>query len=123
LNPASVAEPAWQINEARSQEFVLAFISGGLFILIIGAGVLWIIRFQYPTESGPAVKMEAGGDRERQAIRHGLRLSGFVSISFSVLAAGAAWLFLDRLGIWSLALPVSILVVGLVFVSVSKRIV
>jgi len=44
----ALAEPRWQFNEAKSVEFMPAFLSGAIFILVIGAGVIWIVRFQHP---------------------------------------------------------------------------
>ncbi|HEX5215063.1 MAG TPA: DUF2207 domain-containing protein [Vicinamibacterales bacterium] len=44
----ALAEPRWQFNEAKSEEFMPAFLSGAIFILVIGAGVIWIVRFQHP---------------------------------------------------------------------------
>lgn len=41
--------PAWQVTADLRSEFWMAFVSGALFILVIGAGVVWIVRFQYPS--------------------------------------------------------------------------
>jgi len=45
LRAGSLADPRWRINLEWSQELIPAFISGGFFILVTGAGILWIIRF------------------------------------------------------------------------------
>jgi hypothetical protein len=115
-----IAEPRWQFNEAWSQELVPAFISGGLFILVVGAGILWLIRFQYPgPRGGPANEGPEAMDRERRGVRAGLRAAGLVSVVLAVVTAAAVWLTLAHLGLWPMAVPVSILVVGIVFVAVS----
>ena len=58
----ALAEPRWQFNEAKSQEFMPAFVSGAIFILVIGAGVIWIVRFQHPhphpgVDAAPGVEL------------------------------------------------------------------
>ena len=50
----ALAEPRWQFVDARAREFMPAFLSGALFILVIGAGVVWIVRFQYPRAAANA---------------------------------------------------------------------
>lgn len=39
--------PYWQVTEDLRSEFALAFVAGGLFVVVIGAGVLWLVGFQY----------------------------------------------------------------------------
>ena len=118
IDPSRIAEPAWQRHEVWGRELVPAFISGGLFILVIGAGVLWIIRFQYP-------RANAGehDHAERDSVRRGLRTTGFVALALAVALAGVTWATLSHFGVWPQAIAASIAVVGLVFVMVARRIV
>jgi hypothetical protein len=91
-------------------------------MLVIGAGVLWIVRFQYPRRRPPVAISEAE-ERERAAVRSGLRLTGVVSIALSGVLALVTWLTLSHFGVWPMSLPVSILLIGVVFLLVGKRIV
>jgi len=44
----AAAQPAWQFDAALAAELVPAFLSGGLFMVIVGVGVLWMLRARYP---------------------------------------------------------------------------
>jgi uncharacterized ion transporter superfamily protein YfcC len=92
-----------------------------LFILVIGGGVLWIVRFQYPRRRRDAGPLTESEDRERSAVRAGLRTSGLVSVVLSVVLALVTWLTLSHFGWWPMSLPASILIVGLVFLAVGRR--
>jgi hypothetical protein len=48
IDPAVIARPDWQVTLDLRKEFALSFVSGALFMLVIGAGVVWIVRFQHP---------------------------------------------------------------------------
>lgn len=113
---SGVIEPAWQINEERTVDLIPAFVSGGLFVLVIGAGILWIVRLQYP-------RRHPAGDREdeRRQVRTGLRISGWVSVVAAVVFAGVTWLTLSQFGLWPMWVPGSMFLVGVVFVLVSRR--
>jgi hypothetical protein len=118
IDPARVAEPVWQRDAEWGGQLVPAFISGGLFILTIGAGVLWIIRFQYSARGGRRLD-----DTARAAVHAGLRTTGYVAMALAAVLALITWLALSRFGAWPLAVPLSVFLVGFVFVSVSRRIV
>jgi hypothetical protein len=122
IDPSVVADPAWHRYEEWGRQLIPAFISGGLFMLVIGAGVLWIVRFQYPRRRPPVAISEAE-ERERAAVRSGLRVTGVVSIVLSGVLALVTWLTLSHFGVWPMSLPVSILLIGVVFLLVGKRIV
>ena len=47
IDRQAIALPEWQVTEDLRSEFSLAFVAGGLFVLVIGAGVLWLVAFQY----------------------------------------------------------------------------
>ena len=118
VDPAIVAEPAWQRDAEATRLLVPAFISGGLFIVTIGAGVLWIIRFQYPRR-----RADGTDERDRSVVRAGLRTTGIVSMVIAVILAGVTGFTLSRFGYWPQILPLSVFAVGGVFVVVSRRIV
>jgi len=48
LDDLSAAEPVWQTNELRASQLMPAFVSAGLFIAVVGAGILIMVRLQYP---------------------------------------------------------------------------
>lgn len=55
-----VVVPDWQVTEDLRTQFAPAFVSGALFFIVIGIGVLWIIRFQRTSRRGmPADVAEA----------------------------------------------------------------
>jgi len=43
-----VTLPQWQWNDDLQGEFAPAFVSAAIFMVVIGIGVVWIIRFQHP---------------------------------------------------------------------------
>jgi hypothetical protein len=51
----SLGQPTWQFDAALAAELVPAFISGGLFMLVIAAGIVWMVHARYPAPgNGPA---------------------------------------------------------------------
>jgi len=55
----ALARPDWQFDAALAAELVPAFISGGLFMVVVGIGILWMLRVRYPDprrvpEEGPS---------------------------------------------------------------------
>jgi hypothetical protein len=121
IEPALIAEPAWQRHEEGGRDLIPAFVSGGLFILVIGAGVLWIVRFQYPRRPAGAAALTEADLRERTTVRTGLRTTGYVAIALSGVLAIVTRLTLSHFGWWPMSLPVSILIVGVVFLAVGRR--
>ncbi len=113
----TVGEPGWQVWEGRARSLTPAFVAAGLFMIVVAAGILLMIRVQYPVlpgaESGtaPVVSDETArvlaspslwrasratrealvgeglADQGRFAVGHGLRLSG---VAVGVAAAGLA---------------------------------
>jgi hypothetical protein len=110
-----VPEPQWQMDREQAQRLAPAFVSGGLFILVIGAGVLWILRFQFPA------RVRATALAERADARRGLLITGLASIGLAAVTSLAVRSWLDHLGPWPMSLPVSIALVGLVFLLVHRR--
>jgi hypothetical protein len=44
----SLAEPLWQYEAARNEQLMPAWSSGGLFMVVIGLGAIWMLRVQFP---------------------------------------------------------------------------
>jgi hypothetical protein len=102
------AEPAWQFRAARVRDLAPAFASGGLFILVIAAGILWILGWQWRTGTP---------DAAATAFRQ-LRLSGLIVIVFGIVTAIATHLLLGQYGLWPQALPLGFVLGGALFVAV-----
>jgi hypothetical protein len=119
VNPAVMVQPDWQQNADLAQQLVPAFLSGGLFILVIGVGVIWIIRFEAVSRSGGAYR----GWRRTVSARtaEGLYTAGLICLVFGVFVGVAASFMTRRYGIWVTALPASILIVGGMFVVAGRR--
>ncbi len=54
-----LVEPQWQFDQQRAVTLMPAFLSAGLFILVVGVGILWIIRFQHPSLRLPTGEADA----------------------------------------------------------------
>jgi len=48
IDGMTASKPQWQADQEFSDEFVPAFVSAALFILVIGAGVLILLRIKHP---------------------------------------------------------------------------
>lgn len=123
IDRARVGEPSWQRHEDFAAMLAPSFISGGLFILVIVGGVLWILRFQHPRHrlAVPEVGARPGDvAADRPALAGHLRTTAWVCVVFSVAGAGLCWLFVDRLGLALMAMPASILVAGVVFAAAAR---
>jgi hypothetical protein len=103
VEAGSIARPVWQENMERGQLLVPAFISAGLFILVVGLGALVMVRLQSP---GWSVQ-------ERETARKGLRGGGLAIMVFGALAALVFPVFFGQFGRAPMAIPISIMVVGL----------
>jgi hypothetical protein len=108
--PATMLEPVWQRRDARNADLAPAFWSAGLITLLVGVGILWIVRFQYPKRRRPA---GAEPDPERTLVAAGLRMGGRVTMASAVVCAIAVRLLIPDFGIAAQALPAAILIVGL----------
>jgi hypothetical protein len=117
VDPAGMVEPRWQHDAEFGRQLIPAFIAGGLFILVIGVGVIGIIWFE-----------RASLSRDRRwpqplppQTASGLYTAGIVCLIFGSIVAGIVYVWIGRYGAWALAIPISILLVGLLFVLVGKR--
>jgi len=116
IDLGQLTDPTWELNEERADQFMAAFLSGGAFVLIVGVGILWIVRFEHP-------RGRTGDEDERRLVRRNLRLGGLVSVAFSAAAGWLMWVTLQPYGVWPMAVPASILVVGFLFLALGGWIV
>ena len=106
VESGTIARPVWQENFERGQFLAPAFVSGGGFILVVGLGVLVMVRVQAPGWS----------PEERIRVLKGLRVAGFVVILLGIFVAFITPRLLGHFGPAPNAIALSILVVGLLFV-------
>jgi hypothetical protein len=119
VDPLQVVEPRWQHDAELARQLTPAFIAGGLFILTIGAGVIWLIRFEAASRRRHAQTPADG--RDRQGTPEGLFVAGLVCLVFAVLAGALTYFMLGRYGPWAMAVPASILAVGILFLTAGRR--
>jgi len=106
VESGTIARPVWQENFERGQLLAPAFVSGGGFILVVGLGVLVMVRVQAPGWSA----------EERIRVLKGLRVAGFVVILLGIFVAFITPRLLGHFGPAPNAIAISILVVGLLFI-------
>jgi hypothetical protein len=115
IDTLNLPAPAWQYHEARAEEFKLAFLSGGVFLLVVAAGIVVMIRLRLSgIEPGPA------REAERATTAQGLRITAIVT----TVAGVAGWflvpLTLGTYGPWPYALPLCTILSGAVFQYTSR---
>ena len=116
IDTLNLPQPGWQYHQARAEEFKLAFLSAGLFLLVVAAGIVVMIRLRLSgIEPGPA------RETERATTAQGLRITAIVTI-----AAGAAGWFLVQVtlgtfGPWPYSLPICTILSGAVFLFDARR--
>ena len=116
VDTRSMLEPQWQIDAERGSDLVPAFISAGLFILIVAAGVLIMVRLQYPR----AARADSL-DPARAAVARALRIAGIVTLVFGLMAWPVVEWTLGHFGAWPHAMSVSIIVSGLLMLVFGAR--
>lgn len=121
-DPAVLRQPQWQKDADWAEQFSAAFVSGGAFIVVVGIGILMIIRMQYPRR-GSARASEPNDERpeDRDVVRRGLWVGGWASVVLAVACAAIVQWTLPHAGLWPQAVPLAILLVGLMFAAVSRR--
>ena len=108
-----IAVPSWQVSEDLRRQFAPAFISGALFMLVIGGGVIWMLRFKH---RAAGVSVTASTDeRQRSAAASGLRKSAVAVGLLAAACMGLAAAFLPRFGWWGQLLPASMMFIALLF--------
>jgi len=132
IDKMTVVTPQWQLDDVLMGEFIPAFVSAAAFILVIGAGVLVMLRFKYPpwpAERGRGAagwrarrafqRTLAGGgdtsgliDKERAGVARDLRIAGVAVILLGLAGWALVAFVITQFERWPLAVPWSILVVG-----------
>jgi hypothetical protein len=132
IDTMAVGEPTWQYYERRTEDLMPAFVSSGIFLLVIGAGIVWMVRMKYPPPQPGDISSEialtpvveqaltkpryprdvlpslvAAGlvDFERMYVARDLRRAAIATLVFGVLAWTGAAIALNRFGRWPLAIP------------------
>ncbi len=103
-----VQQSDWERDLDLRGQFYYALVAAGLFIVVIGFGILIVLRLQYPPPARvPADEREKlVGDR--QMVARGLKTSAIASLLLALALAGAAALWLASLGPAVYAIPGSI---------------
>jgi hypothetical protein len=110
-----IAQSAWQFDADRARQLTPAFLSAGVCLLVVGAGVLLVLRMQYPRT--PSQPRSAGAGE----VARNLRRAGLVVIVFGLVCGVLADRLLWHYGWSPSAMAASIVVVGLVFVLAAPR--
>ena len=117
IDPSAMTDPKWQYDEERRAEFVPAFLSAGLFFLVVGAGIVWIVRWQYPRP----VERGARWLATHPEIARNVRAGAWFTLATSVFSAAMIELLLPRFGPWPHAISISLLVVALSLYVTGRR--
>jgi hypothetical protein len=113
--PETLPEPRWQFGRDRQREFIPAFISAALFILVCGAGAVWMIRLQHPRRNRTRGSSDSGTSAGEWAdMLHGLHRAAYICLLVGVVTGLVMWLWLVRFGPWQFAVPASIVVVAII---------
>jgi hypothetical protein len=135
IDHLAIVTPQWQLDDAFTGEFIPAFLSAAAFILVIGAGVLVMLRFKYPAwpaaagsggvawrarwrfQRTIAVGPDTAGliDAERAGVARDLRIAGVAVILLGLAGWALVVVAITQFGWWPLVVPWSILVVGGMF--------
>jgi hypothetical protein len=116
IDTLNLPQPAWQYQEARAEEFKLAFLSGGGFLLVVAAGIVVMIRLRLAAiEPGPT------RETERATTAQGLRITAIVTVITGVVGWFLVRQTLGTYGPWPYALPVCTLLSGAVFLIDARR--
>ncbi len=116
VDRTAVRQGQWEWNLDRQRQFFPALVAGGLFILVIGGGVLGQLRLQYPpVRPGTDAGRRRASMADRQMLARGLRTSALVSMPFAAAAAAASHYWLGGLGPAVQVIPASVAVVALMF--------
>ena len=114
LDRSRMLQGDWEWNRDRREQYVYALVSAGAFIVVIGLGVLIVLRLQYP----PLHRVP--GDRrpalaaDRRMVAAGLRTTAIVSLVFAALLAAAGAWWLGELGAMIYAIPGSMALVAVI---------
>ena len=116
IDTLKLGEPAWQYHAKRAGEFMPAFVSAGLFLLVVAAGILMMIRVRLG-----GLEPGTSADRERLGVARGLRISGWVTLVAGALGWPLVNVALDTYGSSPLALPICTVLSGALFLWYARR--
>ena len=148
IDHMTAPRPQWQTDSERAAQFIPAWVSAALFILVVAAGVLWIMRMRYPVWTAAAdgtppnigtarvlwrAKRRSGQklvvdvisdglvDHERVIAARDLWRAGIAVIVLGILSWVVTRWTLWHYGAWPLVVPFSIVTSGLVFLVGAAR--
>ena len=115
IDTLDLPQPAWQYDQARAEEFKLAFLSGGAFLLVVAAGIVVMIRLRLSgIEPGPV------RESERTTTVQGLRTTAIVTMAAGVGGWFLVQVTLGTFGPWPYALPICTILSGVVFLIAAR---
>lgn len=115
-----VRQGEWEWNLDRRDQYRFALVSAGLFILVVGAGILGQLRVQYPPAPASAPDDVRRASRaDRQMLARGLHLSAVVGLIVAAVSSVAAHRWLSGLGQALQWIPGSLGFVSVVFLVAS----
>ncbi len=116
IDHARVVEPAWERNLDRREQYVLALLGAGAFIVVVGVGILVQMRVQYPPPAAAATaEQHAAARATRRMLSRGLWISAAACLALAVVCAVLANRYLRGLGPAVQAIPGSAAFVGALF--------
>ena len=120
VDRSRVRQGEWEWNLDQQEQYRLALVAAGLFILVVGAGILGQLRFQYsPVPADAPAEAQRASQADRQMLTRGLRVSALVGLALALVSALVAARWLPGLGPMLQSIPASIAVVSLWFLIAS----
>ncbi|MCC7042859.1 MAG: hypothetical protein IT183_03295 [Acidobacteria bacterium] len=118
VDRSRVRQGEWEWNLDRREQYRFALISAGLFILVVGVGILGQLRVQYPpVRAGASDDARRVSRADRQMLARGLRLSAVVGLVVAAASAIVAYQWLSGLGPALQLIPGSIAFVSVMFLA------
>jgi hypothetical protein len=118
VDRSRVRQGEWEWNLDRREQYRFALISAGLFILVVGVGILGQLRVQYPPVRADGSDDARRASRaDRQMLARGLRLSAIVGLVVAAASAVVAHQWLSGLGPALQLIPGSIAFVSVMFLA------
>jgi hypothetical protein len=120
VDRSRVRQGQWEWDLDRREQYRFALIAAGLFILVVGVGILGQLRLQYPpVRADASVEARSASRADRQMLSRGLRLSAIVGLCVALASWLAARQWLPGLGPALQWIPGSIAAVSLMFLAAS----
>jgi archaellum biogenesis protein FlaJ (TadC family) len=107
---------SWQYDIERAAEIAPAFIAAALFLLIIGVGVVVMVRLRYSRDQTVVT------DAERTEAARDLSRAGVVVLAIGLAGCAGVVLWVQSFGPTLLVLPAVLVVDGLLFLLFGARI-